>query len=41
MSTVFSLEERIDRLRLIRTENVGPITFRQLIARLISTGASS
>jgi DNA processing protein len=25
--------ERLDRLRLIRTENVGPVTFRHLIAR--------
>ena len=28
-----SLEEKIARLRLIRTENVGPVTFRQLIER--------
>ncbi|WPZ33586.1 DNA-processing protein DprA [Thalassobaculum sp. OXR-137] len=28
-----SERERIDRLRLIRTENVGPITFRQLLER--------
>ncbi len=27
-------EERIDWLRLIRSENVGPITFRQLLVRL-------
>ena len=27
-------EERIDWLRLIRSENVGPITFRQLLLRL-------
>ena len=27
-------EERLDWLRLIRSENVGPITFRQLLARL-------
>ena len=25
--------ERLDRLRLARTENIGPVTFRQLIAR--------
>ncbi|HRW29927.1 MAG TPA: hypothetical protein P5227_08020, partial [Emcibacteraceae bacterium] len=28
-----SLQEKIARLRLIRTENVGPVTFRQLIER--------
>ena len=27
-------QERIDWLRLIRSENVGPITFRQLLLRL-------
>ncbi|EKE68949.1 DNA processing single strand binding protein, partial [Oceanibaculum indicum P24] len=26
-------EQRLDWLRLIRTENVGPVTFRQLVAR--------
>lgn len=26
-------EDRIDRLRLIRSENIGPVTYRQLIAR--------
>ncbi len=26
-------EQRLDWLRLIRTENVGPVTFRQLIGR--------
>ena len=25
--------ERLDRLRLIRTQNVGPVTFRQLLDR--------
>jgi len=30
--------ERLDRLRLIRTENVGPMTFRHLIARYGSAG---
>lgn len=28
-----SIEEKTARLRLIRTENVGPVTFRQLINR--------
>ncbi len=28
-----SAAERLDRLRLIRSENVGPVTFRQLLAR--------
>jgi DNA processing protein len=32
--------ERLDWLRLIRTENVGPITFRQLLARFGSAGAA-
>lgn len=29
----FSREEKLARLRLIRSENVGPITFRQLVTR--------
>ena len=33
MTAPFSNDERIDRLRLIRTENVGPITFAQLLRR--------
>lgn len=32
--------ERLDRLRLIRTENVGPVTFRQLLARYRSASAA-
>jgi len=32
-SEPLSLKEKIARLRLIRTENVGPVTFRQLITR--------
>lgn len=32
--------ERLDRLRLIRTENVGPVTFRHLLARYRSAGAA-
>jgi len=31
-------QERLARLRLARTENVGPVTFRQLIARFGSAG---
>jgi DNA processing protein len=33
-------EERIDRLRLIRSETIGPITYAQLIARFGSAGAA-
>jgi len=32
--------ERLDWLRLIRSENVGPVTFRQLVARFGSAAAS-
>lgn len=32
--------ERLDRLRLIRTENVGPVTFRHLLARYRSAAAA-
>ena len=32
-SEALSNKEKIARLRLIRTENVGPVTFRQLIGR--------
>jgi DNA processing protein len=32
--------ERLDWLRLIRTENVGPITFRNLMARFNTAGAA-
>lgn len=35
-----SRDERLDWLRLIRSENVGPITFRQLLARFGSAGAA-
>lgn len=34
--TALSAEERLNRLRLIRSENVGPITFRHLMARYAS-----
>lgn len=33
-------DERIDRLRLLRSENVGPITFRQLLRRFGSAAAA-
>lgn len=36
----FSDEERLDWLRLIRSENVGPITHAQLISRFGSAGAA-
>lgn len=39
-ATSLSLEEKIARLRLIRTENVGPVTFRQLIGRYKSAIAA-
>jgi DNA processing protein len=32
--------ERIDRLRLIRSENIGPVTFRQLLSRYGSASAA-
>jgi len=35
-----SPRERLDRLRLARSENVGPITFRRLIERFGSAGAA-
>ena len=35
-----SRDERLDWLRLIRSENVGPITFRQLLARFGTAGAA-
>jgi DNA processing protein len=33
-------DERIDRLRLIRSETIGPITYKQLVARFGSAGAA-
>jgi DNA processing protein len=33
-------KERLDRLRLIRTENVGPVTFRSLLRRFGSARAA-
>jgi DNA processing protein len=33
-------EERLDRLRLIRTDTVGPVAFRELLARFGSAGAA-
>ena len=38
--TELDRNERLDWLRLIRSENVGPITFRQLLARFGSVGAA-
>src|SRR5688572_26744117 len=35
-----ALEDRIARLRLIRSENIGPVTYFQLIARFGSAGAA-
>ena len=32
--------ERLDWLRLIRSENVGPVTFRHLLRRFGSAGAA-
>ncbi len=37
---LLSDSERLDRLRLIRSENVGPVTFRQLLARFGSASAA-
>jgi DNA processing protein len=37
---VFSARERLDWLRLIRSENVGPVTFYQLLARFGSAEAA-
>jgi DNA processing protein len=35
-----ALEDRIARLRLIRSENIGPVTYFQLVARFGSAGAA-
>ena len=35
-----SEQERLDRLRLARTQNVGPVTFRQLLARYGSAASA-
>ncbi len=40
MATVIEASERIAWLRLIRTENVGPVTFRQLVSRTGSAVAA-
>ncbi len=37
-ATELSPQERLDRLRLARSENVGPVTFRQLLSRYGSAG---
>ena len=33
-------DEQVDRLRLIRSENIGPVTYFQLLARFGSAGAA-
>ncbi len=38
ISTGLAPQERLDRLRLARSENVGPVTFRQLLGRYGSAG---
>ncbi|NMM44147.1 DNA-protecting protein DprA [Rhodospirillaceae bacterium KN72] len=38
--TVIDDKERVNRLRLIRSENVGPVTYRQLMRRFGSAGAA-
>lgn len=40
MPVEFSRDERVDAIRLIRSENVGPITYRQLIDRFQTPGAA-
>lgn len=39
-NTEITDEERRDRLRLIRSENVGPVTYRQLLGHYQSAGAA-
>lgn len=38
MPAILSDQERLDRLRLIRSENVGPVTFRDLLEQFGSAG---
>ncbi len=38
MPATFSDQERLDRLRLIRSENVGPVTFRDLLDQFGTAG---
>ena len=40
MTSEITIEERRDRLRLFRSENVGPITYRQLLGHYGSAGAA-
>jgi DNA processing protein len=40
MAEALSAEERIDRLRLIRSDSIGPVTYRQLLARFGSACAA-
>jgi DNA processing protein len=37
---IVTVQDRFDRLRLIRSPNVGPVAYRQLIARFGSAGAA-
>jgi DNA processing protein len=38
--TPLSASEQLDRLRLIRSENVGPVTYRQLMRRFGNAAAA-
>lgn len=40
MATAYSREDRLNRLRLIRSENIGPVTFHQLLARFGTAAAA-
>lgn len=40
MTTAITDAERLDRLRLLRSDNVGPVTFRRLLARFGSAAAA-
>lgn len=40
MASEITIEERRDRLRLFRSENVGPVTYRQLLGHYGSAGAA-
>lgn len=40
MVSAYSREDRLNRLRLIRSENIGPITFHQLLARFGTAAAA-
>ncbi len=40
MASAYSREDRLNRLRLIRSENIGPVTFHQLLARFGTAAAA-